>query len=268
MDKMINDADFALFRALMLSASGIDLLPTKKQLVTSRLQRRLRACGMDSFSAYYKLVTSREGVEEYERMLDLLTTHETYFFREPRHFDYLVSHILPGLNGPGTLRFWSAASSTGEEAYSLAMILSDKFRGPAQWEVVGSDISHDVIRRAREGVYPAARLENIPKAYIGRYLEVFDNQGERYVRVDARLKSKVRFMKGNLNEPISGLGSFDVVFLRNVLIYFDNDHKRAIVERVGRQMKPGAWLLIGHAETLNGLGTPFDQVVPTVYRKR
>ncbi len=267
MEKLINDSDFALFRALMMQAAGIDLAPSKKQLVSSRLQRRLRACGVESFAEYHKLVTGKAGREEYERMVDLLTTHETYFFRESRHFDFLDGEVLKLLPQHGLLRFWSAACSSGEEACSIAMLLMERLGHARQWEVLASDISQEVIRRAQEGVYSATRLDNMPKSYLERYCEIFDDGGELRLRLNALLRTRMHFKRVNLNERMTSVGLFDVVFLRNVLIYFDSEHKREIVERVTRQIKPGGWLFIGHAETLNGLDLPFDLIVPTIYRK-
>lgn len=267
-DKLIGDADFNNFRALMRRVAGVDIPPTKKQMVSGRLHRRLRARGLDSFDAYYQLVANGRDREEFEQVIDLLTTHETYFFREPRHFEVLKQKVLPELpRGRNTLRFWSAASSTGEEAYSLAMVLMDSLGHTRAWEILGSDISVEVIERAKTGIYSMMRTEGIPRDYLQRYCQrVAGDRGES-LHIAPELRRRVRFARVNLNESMGSVGMFDVVFLRNALIYFDLPSKKAIVERVCRQMHPGGWLFIGHSESLNGFDLPFRQEMPTVYRK-
>lgn len=264
---IISDSEFNQFRELMRQLAGVELPSTKKQMVSGRLNRRLRACGLKSFSDYYRLVRSGQQPEELERVVDLLTTHETYFFREPRHFEILTNEVLPALPRSGPLRFWSAASSTGEEAYSLAMVLSDALGDKARWEIFGSDISLEVLERARRAVYTMNRIDGIPREYLRRYClrGVGDSAGTLMIAPEVR--QRVRFDRVNLSADMSSVGLFDVVFLRNVLIYFDTAGKREIVSRIARQMKPGSWLFIGHSETLTGLNLPFRQETPTVYRR-
>ncbi|HRQ57592.1 MAG TPA: protein-glutamate O-methyltransferase CheR [Azoarcus taiwanensis] len=267
-EKLISDVEFNHFRELMRRAAGVDIPLTKKQMVSGRLHRRLRARGLDSFEAYYQLVASGRDRDEFEQVIDLLTTHETYFFREPRHFNVLKERVLPTLpRGSNPLRFWSAASSTGEEAYSLAMVLMDSLGSTRAWEILGSDISLEVIERAKTGAYSMLRTEGIPREYFQRYCQRVPGEKGEMLHVAPEVRRRVRFSRVNLNESMGSVGMFDVVFLRNALIYFDPPSKKAIVERVSRQMHPGGWLFIGHSESLNGFDLPFKQEMPTVYRK-
>lgn len=263
----ISDVEFGRFRDLMRRTAGVELAPSKKQLVSGRLGRRLRAHGLKSFSDYYQLVVGGTQADELDRVVDLLTTHETYFFREPKHFEFLAADVLPRLRGADALRVWSAASSTGEEAYSLAMVLMDHLGAGACWEVFGSDISHEVLKEAATGVYAMNRIDGIPGDYLRRFCLRGIGTREGTLRIDAALRRRVRFAPANLNDSLAGVGQFDIVFLRNVLIYFDLPGKQQIVHRVLGQLKPHGWLFIGHAETLNGVSTSVRQERPTIYRK-
>lgn len=266
---LLSDTEFGAFRALMRDAAGVDIPASKKQMVSSRLQRRLRARGVGSFAAYHRLVTRPGEADEFEQVIDLLTTHETYFFREARHFEVLATQVLPALTQLGReLRVWSAATASGEEAWSLAMVLMDQV-GPAKaWGVLGSDISRAVLARAVSGVYPMLRTDGIPTAYRERYCRQVVGETGMSLHIEPTLRERIRFARINLNERLHSVGLFDIVFLRNALIYFDPPTRRAILARLAAQMQPQGWLFIGHSETLNGLDLPFVQVMPTVYRKR
>lgn len=270
-DLTINDTEFRLFRDLMRRVAGIELGDSKKHLVSGRLSKRVRDRGLGSFGEYYRLIASGNDQEEYHRMVDLLTTHETYFFREPKHFDYLTGTLLPALcqraGGNRLLRFWSAASSTGEEAYSLAMSLMDNLGDERPWEVVGTDISRDVLARARQGVYRTERIDGVPPDYLRRYFLRGIGSRAGTLRVVPEVRVRVQFSEANLNESLAAVGEFDVIFLRNVLIYFDLPTKREIVERVARQLRRGGWLFIGHSESLNGVTPALQPVRPTIYQR-
>ena len=270
-DLTINDTEFRQFRDLMRRVAGIELGDSKKHLVSGRLSKRVRDRGLGSFGEYYRLIASGNDQEEYHRMVDLLTTHETYFFREPKHFDYLAGTILPALcqrdGGNRLLRFWSAASSTGEEAYSLAMSLMDNLGDERPWEIVGTDISRDVLARARQGVYRTERIDGVPPDYLRRYFLRGIGSRVGTLRVVPEVRARVQFSEANLNESLAAVGEFDVIFLRNVLIYFDLPTKREIVERVTRQLRRGGWLFIGHSESLNGVTSALQPVRPTIYQR-
>lgn len=263
----ITDQEFAQLRRFFENASGIRLADSKKVLVCGRLSRRLRHFGIDTYRDYLALIESNREPGERQVAVDLLTTNETHFFREPKHFELLrrelSARVKQGLQGP--LRIWSAASSTGEEAYSLAMTLTETL-GDRPWSVFASDLSTKVLGDARLGIYPKQRADEVPRHLAERYLlEGFD-ENEGLYRIHPQLRKRVSFQQLNLMEPLPKLEAFDMIFLRNVLIYFDNEGKRKIVESVAQKLKPGGMLFIGHSETLSGITDMVKPMAPTVYR--
>lgn len=257
----ITDQEFGRFQRFMREAAGIHLSPAKKALVSGRLARRLQALGLETFGDYHALIAGRHGGET-QTAIDLLTTNETYFFREPQHFD-LLREVAPRV---APLRVWSAASSTGEEAYSAAMVLADAV-GLDRFEVVGTDISARVLERARSGHYAMERARQVPPETLRRWCLKGQGAQAGTLLVDRALRARVRFLHANLNETLPALGAFDVIFLRNVMIYFDADTKRRVVERVVSLLKPGGWFLIGHSESLTGVCDDLQPVAPAVFRK-
>lgn len=264
----ISDHEFAQFQRFIFDAAGITLSPGKKALVSGRLAKRLQHNRLDSYSAYFNLLTGGEQPEEIQIAVDLLTTNETYFFREPKHFDLLRELALAARqNGHGKpFRVWSAASSSGEEAYSIAMVLADCLDNQP-WEVVASDISMRVLQRARTGHYPLERTEHIPPSYLKRFCLKGIDQQHGTLLIERHLRNKVQFRQVNLNTALPDLGSFDVIFLRNVMIYFNGDTKRQVVARVVSLLKPGGHFLIGHSESLNDISDAVRVQAPSVYRK-
>ncbi len=267
----ISDSEFQQFRDLMHKISGINLCDSKKHLVSGRLSKRVRARGMRSFGDYYRLIASGVDRDEFHRMVDLLTTHETYFFREPKHFEYLADTILPTVQvqaaGSRPIRLWSAASSSGEEAYGLAMVMMDHLGNDCPWEILATDISREVLARARQGIYGTERIDGVPREYLRRYFLHGIGSRAGTLRVAPEIRARVQFSEMNLNESLTSVGEFDVIFLRNVLIYFDPATKSEIVARVVGQIRRKGWLFIGHSESLNGITTAVRQERPTVYRK-
>ena len=263
----ISDREFTLFQDLMRRLAGIHLSPAKKTLVSGRLEKRLRQLGLPRFGDYFHHISSGADPAELERAVDLLTTHETYFFRESKHFDFLVQRILPGKQPGAGFRAWSAASSSGEEAYSIAMVLMEHYGAAPLWEVFASDISVEVLDKARAGIYSTERIHNVPSTYLLRYCLRGVGSKAGTLRIDETLRNRVRFAQVNLNSSLPAIGQFDVIFLRNVLIYFDQPTKQQVVERLAQQLKPGGWLFIGHSETLNGITDRLCQEQPTIYRR-
>jgi chemotaxis protein methyltransferase CheR len=262
----ITDREFAKFQRFIFEAAGIALADSKKALVAGRLAKRLQLHGLPSYTDYFELISGGQAPDEVQMAVDLLTTNETYFFREPRHFDFLRDLLGQFRGGGRPYRVWSAASSSGEEAYSIAMTLADLL-GDVPWEIVGTDISTRVVERARAGHYPMERGERIPKEYLKRFcLRGIGRQDGTFL-IEPALRARVKFMQANLNTRLPDLGTFDVVFLRNVLIYFDNDTKRGVVERVAAHLPHGGHLFIGHSETLNDLTSVVRPVSPAIYRK-
>jgi len=262
----ITDLEFSRFQRFIYEAAGITLSAGKKALVSGRLSKRLQAHQLSSFSDYFALLSSGRSAGEVQTAVDLLTTNETYFFREPKHFELLRSLATAAAGRTQPFRVWSAASSTGEECYSIAMVLADCL-GSAAWDVHGSDISSRVLQRARAGHYPMERARHIPPAYLKRFCLKGHGEQEGTLLVERQLRARVSFAQVNLNTDLPKLGSFDVIFLRNVMIYFNGDTKRQVVARVLSLLKPGGHFCIGHSESLNDISTAVQQVAPSIYRK-
>ena len=262
----VTDAEFGRFRDLIYQLAGISLSDAKRSLVSGRLVKRLRHYGMDSFSDYLKLLSTTEGRAELQTMVDLLTTNETYFFREQAHFDFLTGTILPGLPASAPLEIWSAACSTGEEVYTLSMVLAEQLGMERKWRITGSDISTQVLATASSGHYPMSCTRGLPE----RYLKAWCLKGVRSAAgtflIAQTLRDRTRFLQVNLNDTLPDLGRFDVIFLRNVMIYFDLDTKRRVVERVSQKLRPGGYLIVGHSESLHGFAGPLRLVRPTIYQ--
>jgi chemotaxis protein methyltransferase CheR len=263
---VLQDKEFMQFRNLIYRIAGINMSPAKKPLVTSRLAKRLRHHGLSSYSDYFRMITAGDGKPELQIAVDLLTTNETHFFREPKHFDFLRQRILPERKPGMPLRIWSAACSSGEEPYSVAMLLDDVL-GNAPWEIVASDLSTRVLDKARTGLYPLERMLEIPKPYLSNYCLKGTGSQEGTLLIERRLRERVQFIHHNLTETPPKLGEFDVIFLRNVMIYFDQDTKRQVVSSLMSLLRPGGYFLVGHSETLNGVSEAVRLVQPAVYRK-
>ncbi|HJV22567.1 MAG TPA: CheR family methyltransferase [Holophagaceae bacterium] len=261
----LSDTEFQRFRTLVHEQTGITLSDLKKALVMSRLGSRLRARKIGSFAEYYRVLKDPSEGDELQAAIDLITTNETSFFREPSHFDFLRRHLKALRPVPLPFRVWSAASSSGEEAYTLAMVLSDCL-GQADWEILGTDISTRVLERARRALYPMERSSSIPKEYLVKYCLKGSGRHEGMFLIDRPLRARATFMHANLCQQLPEIGIFDVVFLRNVLIYFAPAEKRLVVEAIARRIKPGGILMIGHSETLAGISDRFQPIQPTVYR--
>lgn len=263
---VLSDREFQQFQSMIYDIAGISMSAAKKPLVSGRLAKRLKHHRVDSYGDYFRILMQEQQSGELQTAVDLLTTNETYFFREPRHFELLAKQILPGLKGRQMVRVWSGASSSGEEPYSIAMTLAEHL-GNQSWEVIGSDISTRVLEKARSGHYPMERTEDIPGHYLKKYcLKGVGSQEGTFI-VEPGLRSRTRFMQINLNESMPKLGEFDVIFLRNVMIYFDLDTKRKVIHRMLPFLKPGGYFLVSHSESLNGVTDALQMVKPSVYRK-
>jgi chemotaxis protein methyltransferase CheR len=262
----ISEQEFARFQRFIFEAAGITLSKSKKELVSSRLGSRVQHYQFGSFAEYFRLLSSGREPAEVQTAIDLLTTNETYFFREPRHFEFLRKQLAaPGIRQQ-PLRIWSAAGSSGEEAYSIAMLLEDQLKG-RPWEVMASDISSRVLERARAAHYPMERARYIPQAYLQRFCLKGTGRQEQTLLIDRGLRNKVQFAQVNLNAQLPSIGTFEFVFLRNVMIYFNEQTKCDVVTRVLSVLQPGGWLFIGHSENLHGITNAVKAVAPSIYRK-
>lgn len=265
-ETLLDEGTYQRFRELLAANAGISLSESKRQMVVSRLLKRLQGTGVRDFAEYYQLV-ARDPVEQ-QRAIDLLSTNETHFFREPQHFERLRSEVLPTLKPGQRWRFWSAASSSGEEAYSIAMLLHDH-RPRDAWEVLGSDVSTRMVEQARSGVYGMHRLEEIPKPYLHRYCLKGTGAFNGQFCIDPALRQRTRFEQINLVHPLPAHGPFNVIFLRNILIYFKRETRRAVLDRIKQRLVTGGWLFVGHSEALDEENRrDLEQIAPSVYRKR
>lgn len=262
----ISDRDFAQIQRWLYQSAGISLGPAKKALVVGRLSKRLTALGCEGFGEYLQVLADASNGSERQAALDLLTTNETYFFREPKHFDFLVDGVLSKRASGRQLRIWSAACSSGEEAYSIAAVLSEHAQA-GTWELIASDISTRVLVQAKSGVYPVERVRDVPRLYLHKYFLRGTGPYREHVMVVKSLRDRVRFLHINLNAPFPKLGEFDIVFLRNVMIYFDIPTKTSLVSRIATLLKPEGLFVIGHSETLNGLNAKLHCIRPSIYMK-
>ena len=270
----ITEHEFSVFQQLIKQYAGISLSAAKKSLLQARLGGRLRELGLDSYRAYYLRLIDNRG-DELTEMIDRVCTNETQFFREPRHFEFLsrvvvhdwVAQAAAGFR-PRQIRAWSAGCSTGEEPYSLAMVLRDQFGTSSSWDIqiLGTDLSTRVLARARAGIWPIAKAREIPAEYLKRFMLKGTGRQEGNMKAAAEIASVVRFDRLNLNDdsyPMTEL--FDLILCRNVLIYFDQQHRVQIIDRLLRYLRPGGFFFIGHSERLVGLIDKVANIFPTIY---
>jgi chemotaxis protein methyltransferase CheR len=264
----LEEETYRRYAELMYGAIGLSLGANKKPLLSSRLAPRIQRLGLGGFDDYLDLITGPDDNGEFQVAVDLLTTNETYFFREPAHFRLLEDEIARVR--PRSLAVWSAASSFGDEAYSVAMLLADlqqAGRLGEAWSILGTDISDRVLRSASAAVFPEDRLRHVDAARLKRYCLRGEGDAEGLVMMQDRLRQRVRFGQLNLCQPIDGLGPFDVIFLRNVLIYFDAETKRDVVDRVLAHLRPGGLFFIGIAEGRVPCRTEVQVLAPGAFRK-
>ena len=267
---MITDNEFSRIVSYVKGRYGIDL-SQKKVLIMGRLDNYLLRNGYASYNEYMEKVEKEPNGEEASNLINVLTTNHTYFIRESMHFEYLQKVVLPVLKRKESarkdLRIWSAASSTGEEPYTLAMILKDFFGVEhSSWDtkVLATDISTRVLQHAARGIYLKEQIEPLPPKWKKRY---FKPCGEEKFRATEELRNEVIYRQFNLMNPFPFKRKFHVVFLRNVMIYFEDDTKYKLVQKIYDYMEPGGYLFIGTTEGLNRNKTPFQFVEPSIYRK-
>ena len=273
--KPLSEREFAQFQKLIYGKAGIYLAPSKKALVEARLTGRIKQLGGKSFGEYFHhVVDDPEGTELIE-LLDRIATNETHFFREPHQFEFLEQQIFPqwtvqGAAGlrPRRIRVWSAGCSTGEEPYSIAMTLLDHFPPSAGWqvEILATDLSTRVLDLARKAVWPIAKSVEIPHGYLKRFMLKGSGSQAGNMKAGPEILSVVRFERLNLNDEINLLGArFEVIFCRNVLIYFDAVSRGRVIERLLNHLAPLGYFFLGHAETLNGVTERVRSLKPTIY---
>jgi len=267
----MTDDEFKLLANYIKENSGINLRPEKKTLLIGRLNNMLLEMGMDSFMTYYKFLQQDTQGTELSRLIDKVTTNHTYFMREPEHFNYFTQTVLPYFANSvknRDLRIWCAASSTGEEPYTLAILLEEYFKMiDEKWDkkLLATDLSLNVIEAAKKGIYSNDKVGSLPKIWALNY---FDKVTPTEYQVKKQLRNEVIFRRFNLLEPVFPFKQkFHVIFCRNVMIYFDNPTKEVLIRKLYENLEYGGYLFIGHSESLNRENTKFQYIKPAVYRK-
>ena len=269
------DADYQFLCKLIYERSRINLGPDKRVLVTSRLAKRLRALNLHSYGEYCDYLRSPQGGEELQMLIDRISTNHTHFFREIKHFEFLEKHLLPAWqSNPATrstaFRVWSAASSTGEEPYTIAIHLSEKL-APAEsglWRIDATDISTRVLDIARKGIYDAEKLNGVTPDQMRRFFQKGTGEWAGQFRIKRELRERVQFHHLNLLEPPYPFTQpFHLIFCRNVMIYFDRSTQESLIEHLSNSLVPGGHLLVGHSESLSGIKHGLKLLQPAVYVK-
>jgi chemotaxis protein methyltransferase CheR len=271
---MIDAAEYEFIRQLVYDHSRINLGPDKAELVSSRLRKRARVLQLDGLEDYLRLLHSSQGEAEVTGLMDAISTNVTDFFREPDHFDFLRSTVLPewkkARGSSEGFQAWSAACSSGEEPYTLAIVLAEHFRGSHEdgWDITASDISTRMLGRAQEAIYAQERVKLPDPEWSRRYFQKGTGKFEGHYRVKPVLCQRVTFRHLNLFEwPYPFKNKFNIIFCRNVMIYFDRKTQELLVPRLKEQLVPGGYLFVGHSESLIGIDHSLKCVRPSIYRR-
>lgn len=274
---LLSDKEMELFRELIYEECGIELKDAKRSMMSSRLYKRVRLLGLESFQDYYHhLQNAKDDIDEIVSLINVITTNKTDFFREPAHFEILRTKILPELvSSPefkksGTINCWSAGCSSGQEPYTLAMVLDDFFSNrDGKFSIIATDISTKVLLEARNAVYTREVVTPIPGMYKNKYLMTGQGKYQGMYRIRPELRNKIKFGRLNFMDDDYNIDTtMDLVFCRNVIIYFDWQTKIDVITKLYNQLRPGGYLFVGHSETLNGVNLPLEKVIPTVFRKK
>lgn len=270
----MTDNEFDRLSSYIFDQSGIKLPPVKKIMLQSRLQKRLRQLNITSFKEYADYVFSDEGQKnEIIHMLDVVSTNKTDFFREPVHFDFLNSNVLPEFYKNSQIKnfkVWSAGCSSGEEPYTIAITLNDfkQKNNPFNYSIIGTDISTQILQKAALAVYKDDRIANIPLEMKRKYFLKSKDKEKRNVRVVKDLRSKVSYSRLNFMDDTYNVSeNFDVIFCRNVLIYFNRETQERVIKKLCRNLKTDGYLFIGHSESIMGMDLPLIQIKPTIFKR-
>ena len=266
----LTDKEFAQFQSLIYQQVGISLDAPKITLLVSRLGKRLRELELTSYQAYYDCISGEGGEEELTQLLDLISTNKTDFFREPIHFDFLREQVIPEVQDTRKLRVWSSASSSGEEPYTIAMTLCDAIPARNQWDIkiLASDISTRVLSKAASGIYEEERVGQLPQDLVRRHFLRGKGAQAGKLKIRPNLDQMITFRRINLMDPSFPIRTpLDVIFCRNVMIYFDRLTQTTLIEKVYRYLRPGGYLFIGHSESLQWIDHQFTYLRPTIYQK-
>lgn len=260
---------FSAFCQLIHDESGISLGDGKEALMSARISKRMRALRIGNFDDYLAMLQADTTGAELTELLDVISTNVTSFFREPEHFDFFGEALKTWMAaGQRRFRIWSAASSTGEEPYTLAMVAAGLLDSSCDFKILATDLSTRVLRTAQAGRYGGRLAERIPAPYLHRFFTREKTADGPVFDVRDEIKQRVVFKRLNLSAPPFPMnGPFDVVFCRNVMIYFENDTRKSLLGDIHRLLKPGGYLMVGHSESLSGITTGFKSVRPSIYMK-
>lgn len=276
-DIKLSTAEFKKLSSFIYSNYGIKMPDAKKTMLESRLQKRLRLNSITSFKDYIDFVFSKEGQEaELVHMIDVVSTNKTDFFREPSHFDFMTNTVLPEFVANNRLRrplkIWSAASSSGEEAYTIGMVINEyneKNNTNIDYSVLGTDISTRILQTAVNGVYKEERITGIPLTLKRKYFLKSKDPSKRVVRIIPGLRKKMQFGRMNFMDNVYNVpNDFDIVFCRNVLIYFDHDTQEKVINRICTKLKPGGYFFLGHSESITNMDVPLQHIKPTMFKRK
>ena len=267
-DLNLSETHFREIKSLLYRMAGIQL-HDKKDLVKTRLMKRMKTLGMRNFSDYMEYLKRDSSRRELAAMVDVLTTNKTSFFREPKHFEFLRRSILPELKDIRRIRIWSAGCSSGEEPFSIAITLRESISDISRWDIkiLATDISARMLAIAREAKYDSSKLEGVPSQILNRYFTRIKSGSSEIYRVNDDVRSMVQFARLNLMSRWPMKGPFDLIFCRNVMIYFDNPTRERLIHRFWELLKPGGYLFVGHSESLAPLEHRFQYIQPAIYRK-
>lgn len=270
----LEDPDFQRLSSYIMSQFGIKLPPNKKTLLQCRLQKRLKTLQHGSFKEYIDYVFSSKGQQdEVWNMIDAVSTNKTDFFREPQHFEFLLDQGIEEYlqqTGKNRLSVWSAGCSSGEEPYTLSMVLKEASQSGRffDFNIVATDISESVLQHAVVGIYKEEKTHTIPADYKKKYLLRGKNNYENKVRISSELRKKIEFRKYNLlSTDYAALGKFDFIFCRNVMIYFEREVQQRLLKQFCKILNPGGYLFVGHSESITGFTLPLKHIKPTIFKK-
>ena len=266
----ISEKEYRSFCDFIYSACGINLHDGKREMVKARVGKQIRLKKLSGFKEYFELVRNDETGAEMVNLLNAISTNLTYFFREPKHFEYLARSVIPEINTDGRrrVRVWSAGCSTGEEPYTLAMVMSEHLApSVGDWKILATDLSTKVLGIAGQGVYPRERLQNIPPELLRKYFQKGSREYAGYYKIKPALMERVHFGR-NLMEPFPMKGPFDAIFCRNVMIYFDRTTQENLARKFRDILAPGGWFFVGHSESLLGVKHDFKYLGPSIYRRK
>ena len=266
-DFALETTHFNQIKTLLYETSGIDLKPGKENLVKNRLASRLRTLGLNDFDHYLSYIEQDRSKQELTILIDSMTTNKTSFFRETPHFEFIEKKLLPIWSRKTSVRLWSAGCSSGEEPYSLSMLLLDKLANPSSARILATDISDTILNTARKATYSQEQIADVPAPYKKTYLQMNTQGGQSLFSVAQQVRSLVRFANLNLMAPWPMKGPLDLILCRNVMIYFDRPTQERLINRYYDMLSPGGHLFIGHSESMSSVQHSYDYIQPAIYRR-